>query len=73
MWEGDVSDAVRLYPLGPALFAGSVIGVVGLAAGMVSGRSWSLDLSSRQWRLVTVWLVSMLAISWALKVFILGN
>jgi hypothetical protein len=50
-----------------------VIGVVGLAAGMVSGRSWSLDLSSRQWRLVTVWIVSMLAISWALKVFILGN
>jgi uncharacterized membrane protein len=73
MWQGDVSNAVRLYPLGPALFAGSVIGVVGLAAGMVSGRTWSLDLSRRQWRLVMVWIVSMLAISWALKVFILGN
>src|ERR1700687_2983342 len=63
MWQGGVSDAVRLYPLGAGLFAGSLIGVVGLTAGMVSGRSWSLDLSSRQWRLLWVWVVSMLAIS----------
>src|SRR6267143_4655730 len=66
MWQGDVADAVRLYPLGPALFAGSVVGVVGLAAGIVSGRSWSLNLSSRQWRLLTIWMVSLVAISWAL-------
>ena len=73
MWQGDMTDAVRLYPLGPALFAGSVVGVVGLAAGMVTGRSWSLNLSSRQWRLVTIWIVTLLALSWALKVFVLGN
>jgi hypothetical protein len=47
--------------------------VIGLAAGMVSGRSWSLNLSSRQWRLLTIWIVSLVAISWALKIFILGN
>ena len=73
MWQGDMADAVRLYPLGPVLFAGSVVGVVGLAAGMVSGRSWSLNLTSRQWRLLTIWMVTLVALSWVLKVFVLGN
>ena len=73
MWQGDVADAVRLYPLGPALFAGSLVGVVGIAAGMVSGRTWALNLSSRQWRLVVIGVVTMVALSWALKVFVLGN
>ena len=73
MWEGDIANSVRLYPLGPALFAGSVVGVVGLAAGMVSGRSWSLDFSPRQWRLVGIWVVALVGLSWALKVFVLGN
>jgi len=73
MWRGDMADAVRLYPLGPALFAGSVVGVVGIAAGMVSGRTWALNLSSRQWRLVLIGVVTMVALSWALKVFVLGN
>jgi len=68
-----VADAVRLYPLGPALFAGSVVGVVGLTAGMVSGRSWSLNLTTRQWRLLTIWMVTLVALSWVLKVFVLGN
>ena len=73
MWQGDIADSVRLYPLGPALFAGSVVGVAGLLAGMVSGRSWSLNLSSRQWRLLTILVVALVAITWALKVFVLGN
>jgi hypothetical protein len=73
MWQGDMADAVRLYPLGPALFAGSMVGVIGLTAGMVSGRSWSLNLSSRQWRLLTIWIVALVALSWVLKVFVLGN
>jgi hypothetical protein len=73
MWQGDLTDAVRLYPLGPALFVGSIVGVVGLAVGIVSGRTWSPNLSSRQWRLLTVGIVSTLALSWALKVFVLGN
>jgi hypothetical protein len=73
MWEGDIANSVRLYPLGPALFAGSVVGVVGLAAGMVSGRSWSLDFSTRQWRLVGIGVGALVGLSWALKVFVLGN
>ncbi len=73
MWEGDIADAVRLYPLGPALFAGTVLGMGGLGAGLVTGRTWSPRLTSRQWRLLTIGVTSTILISWALKVFILGN
>ena len=73
MWEGDIANAVRLYPLGPAMFAGTLLGVGGLATGLLTGRSWSPKLTPRQWRLLTIGGVSALLISWALKVFILGN
>jgi hypothetical protein len=73
MWEGNIVDAVRLYPLGPALFAGTILGAGGLAAGVVTGRTWSQRLTSRQWRLLFIGGVSAVVISWALKVFVLGN
>jgi hypothetical protein len=73
MWQGNITDAVRLYPLGPALFAGSLVGVAGLALGIVTGRTWSVNLTSRQWRLLIAGGVITVAISWALKVFVLGN
>ena len=73
MWEGDIADAVRLYPLGPALFAGTILGAGGLAAGLVSGRTWTPQLTSRQWHLLTISGISLVLISWALKVFVLGN
>lgn len=73
MWEGDITNAVRLYPLGPLFFAGSLVGVAGLASGLFTGRTWSLNLSSNQWRLLTIAGVSAIAVSWVLKVFVLGN
>jgi hypothetical protein len=73
MWEGDITDAVRLYPLGPALFAGTIAGVVGLAAGVATGRTWTPRLTSMQWRLLSIGAAGLLALSWALKVFVLGN
>jgi hypothetical protein len=73
MWEGDLSDAVRLYPLGPAMFATTVIAVGGLAAGIVTGRTWTPRLTAMQWKLVGVGAVSALLLSWALKFFVLGN
>jgi hypothetical protein len=73
MWQGDFADAVRLYPLGPALFAGSVVGVAGLAMGIVTGRTWTPKLGSLQWRLLIAGGVITVALSWALKVFVLGN
>jgi hypothetical protein len=73
MWEGDIADAVRLYPLGPALFAGTILGAGGLAAGLVTGRTWTSQLTSRQWHLLTISGISLVLISWALKVYVLGN
>jgi len=73
MWQGDLADSVRLYPLGPAMFLGTLLGAGGLASGIVTGRTWSLNLSSLQWRVLTVGGVSALAVSWALKWFVLGN
>ena len=73
MWQGNIADAVRLYPLGPALFAGSILGGGGLEAGLATGHTWSQRLTSRQWRLSIIGGVSAVAISWALKVFVLGN
>ena len=73
MWEGDISDAVRLYPLGPALFAGTIVTVGGLAAGIVTGRTWTPRLSALQWKVVGVFAISLVLVSWALKWFVLGN
>jgi len=73
MWQGDLADSVRLYPLGPALFAGTILGAGGLAAGLVTGRTWTPQLTSRQWHLLTISGISLVLISWALKVFVLGN
>jgi hypothetical protein len=73
MWRGDLTDAVRLFPLGPLLFAGTLVGVAGLAAGAVSGRTWTPRLTGMQWRLLAIGVASAISISWALKVFVLGN
>ncbi|HEV2477773.1 MAG TPA: DUF2752 domain-containing protein [Candidatus Dormibacteraeota bacterium] len=73
MWGGDLSDAVRLYPLGPALFAGTFGAIGGLVAGAVSGRSLRPRLTPAQWRGVLLGTVVTVLISWALKVFVLGN
>jgi hypothetical protein len=73
MWRGDIADAVRLYPLGPAMFAGTIAAVGGLAAGAVTGRTWMPRLTAAQWRAVAAGAVSAILLSWALKVFVLGN
>jgi hypothetical protein len=73
MWQGDLTNAVRLFPLGPLFFTGTVVGVAGLAAGAVSGRTWTPRLTGVQWRLLGIGAASAVAISWALKVFVLGN
>jgi hypothetical protein len=73
MWEGDLSDAVRLYPLGPALFAGTFVAIGGLVTGAISGRTLRPRLSLEQWRGVLVGTIVTVLISWALKVFVLGN
>jgi hypothetical protein len=73
MWEGDLSNAVRLYPLGPALFAGTFVAIGGLVAGGVSGHTLRPHLSREQWGGILFGTIATVAVSWALKVFILGN
>ena len=73
MWQGDMADAVRLYPLGPLFFAGSILTTVGLASSALSGRRWSIKLSPRQWQILAMGVVIAITLSWALKVFVLGN
>lgn len=73
MWEGDIANSVRLYPLGPALFAGTVAGVGALAVGLVTGRTWTPNLTRVQWKLLGIAAGSLVGFSWALKVFVLGN
>src|ERR1700730_12094487 len=73
MWQGDLFAAVRLYPLGPAMFAGTMAAVAGLAAGIVTGRTWSPRLTSKQWRILAVGAISAVGVSWALKLVVLGN
>jgi hypothetical protein len=45
----------------------------GLGAGLVTGRTWSPRLTSRQWHLLAIFATSSVLISWGLKVFVLGN
>jgi hypothetical protein len=73
MWQGDLANSVRLFPLGPLFFTGALVGVAGLVAGAVSGRTWTPRLSGMQWRLFAIGATSAITISWALKVFVLGN
>ena len=73
MWRGDLTDAVRLYPLGPLFFAGTFAGAGGLLMAMLSGRTWTPRLMSMQWRLLWIGVGSAVVINWALKVFVLGN
>jgi hypothetical protein len=73
MWQGDVADSVRLYPLGPALFAGTFVAAAGLAVGAVGGRTWTPRFRRAQWRALAIGAVSAVVLSWALKVFVLGN
>jgi hypothetical protein len=73
MWQGDFSNAVRLFPLGPLFFAGTFAGAAALAFGAITGRTWTPRLRAMQWRLLWVGAASAIALSWALKVFVLGN
>jgi hypothetical protein len=73
MWQGDLSNSARLYPLGPALFAGTLVAIGGLVSGAITGRTWRPRLTRDQWRGVVAGAVVTVLISWTLKVFVLGN
>jgi hypothetical protein len=47
--------------------------VAALGAGALTGRTLTPRLTSMQWRLLGIGAVSTVLVSWALKVFVLGN
>ncbi len=73
MWRGDLADSVRLYPFGPALFAGTFAAVGALVTGAISGHTLRPRFTSAQWRGIAAGAVVTVLMSWALKVFVLGN
>jgi hypothetical protein len=50
-----------------------MVGVGGLAAGIITGHTWTSRLSPMHWKLIAFGSISALLMSWALKVFVLGN
>src|ERR1700686_3761414 len=69
MWRGGPAGGLRLFSPGPPPLPRTLP----RAAGAVTGRTWTPRLSGLQWRLLAVGAVSAISISWALKVFVLGN
>jgi len=73
MWRGDLFHAARLYPLGPLFFVLSFpVAAYGIWA-LLTRRSLSLTIPSAAMRALTVTGVVALAISWSLKLVVLGN
>src|SRR5437870_2506093 len=73
MWQGNLSHAAGLYPLGPLMFVGTLAAVPVLLAAVVTDRAldWRLATSVRRGLLVAGCLA--LAVSWSLKLTVLPN
>ena len=73
LWNGRVSNAVALYPLGPALFAGTVVAIPLLAAAVLADRDVTVRLPDRLRRALRGCAGGALVVSWALKLTLLPN
>jgi|GEM_PF-723818 len=72
MWRGDLTHAFAVYPLGPLVVLGTILAVSWALAVLIFGRALGVRLSSLQWRVVIVTLVTALALNWAAKLIWLG-
>jgi hypothetical protein len=73
LWQGNVSRAVALYPLGPLLFAGTLAAVPLVAVALIADRDVVVRLPDRLRRALLRIGLGTLAISWALKLTLLPN
>jgi hypothetical protein len=73
VWRGDLVDAVRYYPLVPALFVGAALAVPALAIGLWSRRDLQLRLPRGVWVCGLAAMALVLAVSWSLKLTVLPN
>jgi Protein of unknown function (DUF2752) len=71
VWRGDLAHAVQLYPLGPLLFAATVVAVPVLAWSLLTQRG--IRIPKPLFR-IGMWAAGLaLAVSWALKLTVLPN
>jgi hypothetical protein len=73
MWDGNLGRAVSLYPLGPVLFAGTLLAVPVLAVALLSGRDLELRVPEPLRRAAVGAGLGVLAVSWAFKLTVLPN
>ena len=73
VWRGDLERALALYPLGPLMFAGTVVAIPALLAAVVLGRDFDCRLSAPWRRAAPVALCLPLLVSWLLKLTVLPN
>lgn len=73
VWRGDLRHALLLYPLGPLLFAATVVAIPLLLVAVVSGRDARWRLGSGLRRSVLALVLVAIAASWALKLTVLPN
>jgi hypothetical protein len=71
VWNGDFAHAVRLYPLGPALFVATVVAIPVLAGSVLMRRD--IRIPGPLFRVFAAVGVAALALSWALKLTVLPN
>jgi uncharacterized protein DUF2752 len=73
MWDGHVDRAALLYPLGPLLFAGTLVAVPVLAIALLWGRDLEVRVPDQLRRAAFGAGLGVLAVSWALKLTVLPN
>ena len=73
MWQGDVGRAAALYPLGPLLFAGTLLAIPLVAATVALDRDLMLRVPDRLRRRLVGVAIGVLAVSWGLKLAVLPN
>jgi Protein of unknown function (DUF2752) len=72
MWHGNLAAAVRVYPLGPIVFAGTWVALGVLAYSAAKGRSLRVALSPERRRALLTAAAVALAVNWTLKLLWLG-
>ena len=72
MWRGDVGQAARVYPLGPALFLITFGLVAYYGYVLVSGSTPRLGVSPRWRRIVITLALVALGVNWTAKLVWLG-
>lgn len=73
VWEGDLSHAMALYPLGPLLFGGTVAAIPAVGLALVTDRDLAISIPRGWQRPLWVAVCGVLAVSWGLKLTILPN